>query len=197
MKQTRSSYPFPRIREIHRSLYEGSGLDEKTIALATRTTDLPSKNALSAELTERLIRRRARQRSGETQLAARRKALSDRTIATFAVNMLFCCMGRFALPPELVRLFAVLHNLESPANDQEHAQWKPTAAVTFFGFHPDASIREVARLIDVAPNTLRAWMRRPEFMESIERVRYFAGPGGGFTPLWLQNEILNRPPRKR
>jgi Arc/MetJ family transcription regulator len=197
MPKVQSQYPFPRIRSVDRSLVAGTNLDEGLVALATRTTDLTSKRQLSVLLVEHLLHRRARQKKGESHLASRRLALSDKVIATMAVQMLRCCLdAEGSLPAELVRLFAVLHNLEVPANDHSHAEWKKSAAASFMGFHPDASLREVARLVGVAPNTLRTWTKDPGFIDSVQTIRYFAERGLA-RPIWFPNETLNRSPRKR
>jgi hypothetical protein len=179
------SYPFPQFRSVERSTYRGVDLDETLVALATCSGDRESVRRLSLVLADSLLNRRAKRRQGETHLVSRHRALSDTAIATMAVNMLAGCLfSKAPPPPELVRLFVVLHNLEVPANDEKHDLWKVPAAINYIARHPEASIRQVARLVSVSPNTLRAWMKDLDFTSDVERIRGLLMHGIKIAPIW-------------
>lgn len=151
---------------------------------------------LSLQLMERIIEGKARAAAGETHLGRRHLVVPDKLINWLICRML-CAVGRqeeSEIPQDLIVL--IRERLGGFQSDYErtYRALKGRFRAIFVGAvmkakGEPASMRSVARIMNVAPSTVTRWFPQGDFQEIIENRARFYDSHGNRRPL---HEVFGR-----
>ena len=127
-----------------------------------------------------LLRRRQLESQGETQLQARKEAISDSLIDYLVITTLEAMKwnGEEFVPGSLVILLRERLLGPNPAYHKAHEKRKNRKDAAFFAAQlllrgEDCSVRKVAKIMDIDPSTVSRWFPNNSLRTEAERLRKF------------------------
>jgi hypothetical protein len=176
------------------------GFDPLVVA-SVMDADPQAISELSLQLMEKMLEAKNLGRSGKTHLSRRGLVVPDKL-----VNWLISCMldalswnNDLCIPRDLIVLIRERLGGSNPEYEQaSHAHEMRWAAITIGGQlqarGKKPSFRMLARILNVAPSTVKRWFPKGDFAEEIERVSGWFDEDGKPRPI---GEIFGRPLRRK